>query len=286
MKRKSSSLVLIPIAIITTILMGFPFFWMLLSSFKSNSELFSWPPKILPSSITFEHYVDAISTFRFGRYFFNSVIVAVLSMLINVFFCSLAGYAFACLEFPYKKLFFVLILATMIIPVQITLIPTFLLVKNLPLCGGNDIFGRGGTGLLNTHIGLAIPHIMTAFGVFMMRQFYSQFPKGLLEAARIDGAREFAIFFEIFLPLSKPGLSALAIFTFTETWNDFLWPLVITRTDKMRTIQLGLEIFKGRFVNDWGPLMAATVISSIPIIVVFILFQKQFMSMSLTSGMK
>lgn len=278
--------ILLPILIITVLLMGFPFFWMFLSSIKPNSELFSWPPKILPRNITHEHYLNAMSTLRFGRYFFNSAIVALLSMIINVLFCSIAGYAFACLEFPRKNVVLLIILATMIVPVQITLIPTFLLVKNFPLVGGNDIFGRGGSGLLNTYAGLVIPHIMTAFGVFMMRQFYSQFPKELLEAARIDGASEFGIFFRVFFPLSKPGLSALAIFTFTETWNDFLWPLVITRTDKMRTLQLGLEVFKGRYVNDWGPLMAATTISTIPVIVIFVLFQKQFMNTALTSGMK
>lgn len=266
--------------------MGFPFFWMFLSSLKPNSELFSWPPKILPSNITYEHYLNAVSTLRLGRYFLNSIIVTLLSMIINIFFCSIAGYAFACLDFPRKNVLLLTILVTMIIPVQITLVPTFLLVKNFPLAGGNDIFGRGGSGLLNSYAGLVIPHIMTAFGIFMMRQFYSQFPKELLEAARIDGASEFRIFFKIFFPLSKPGLGALAIFTFTETWNDFLWPLVITRTDKMRTLQLGLEVFKGRYLNDWGPLMAATVMSSIPVIVIFILFQKQFVNTALTSGMK
>lgn len=286
MRRKSSSLLFVAVVILVVSFMGFPFFWMFLSSLKPNSELFSWPPRIFPKTITYQHYLDAVSMFKVGRYFLNSVIVAVFSMLINVFFCSLAGYAFACLDFPHKNLLLTLILATMIVPVQITLIPTFLLVKNFPLFGGNDIFGRGGSGLLNTYTGLIIPHIMTAFGVFMMRQFYSQFPKELSEAARIDGASEFVIFFRVFFPLSKPGLSALAIFTFTETWNDFLWPLVIIRTDKMRTLQLGLEVFKGRYVNDWGPLMAATTISAIPVILVFILFQRQFMSMGLTSGMK
>ncbi len=268
------------------ILMGSPFFWMFISSLKPNSELFSATPKILPDNMTLDHYRDAITTGGFGRYFMNSIIVALLSMLINVVFCSLAGYAFARLQFPMKNFFFLLLLSTMMIPVQVTLVPTFLIVKAFPLVGGNNIFGEGGTGLLNTYAGLIIPHVMNAFGVFIMRQFYLQFPRELSEAARIDGAGEFSIFLKIFLPLGKPSMAALAIFTFTQAWDDFLWPLVVTSSSKMRTLQLGLEVFKNRYTADWGPLMAATTLSIIPVLIIFITFQKYFTDTALTSGIK
>lgn len=271
---------------LAAILMGSPFFWMVISSLKPNAELFSWPPTFVPKNITFEHYVTALTTRDFGRYFLNSAIVSLMSMSINLVFCSLAGYAFARLDFPLKNFLFLLLLSTMMIPVQVTLIPTFLMVKSFPLIGGNDIFGRGGTGLLNTYAGLIVPHIMSVFGVFIMRQFYMQFPRELSEAARIDGARELGIFSKIFLPLGKPAMSALAIFTFTQTWDDFLWPLVVTSDRSMRTLQLGLEVFKNRYTADWGPLMAATTVSIIPVILIFIVFQRYFTDTALSSGIK
>ncbi|MFO7882066.1 MAG: carbohydrate ABC transporter permease [Kosmotogaceae bacterium] len=281
---KKSTLIII--LIIVAVIMGAPFFWMVSSSLKPNSELFAWPPTLVPDNPTIQHYNDALSTLGFSRYFLNSVIVSGLSVVINLFFCSLAGYAFARLSFPYKTVIFLLLLSTMMIPIQVTLIPTFLIAKSFPLVGGNNIFGAGGTGLLNTYPGLLIPHIMNAFGVFIMRQFYLQFPKELSEAARIDGAGEIKIFTKIFLPLGKPAMAALAIFTFTQSWDDFLWPLVITSDNTMRTMQLGLEVFKSRYTTNWGPLMAATSLSVIPVVIIFLLFQRYFTDTALTSGIK
>ncbi|TYB96671.1 MAG: carbohydrate ABC transporter permease [Kosmotoga sp.] len=282
MKKSTLILILLMVAVI----MGAPFFWMVSSSLKPNSELFSWPPTLVPDNPTLQHYSDALSTLGFSRYFMNSIIVSGLSVAINLFFCSLAGYAFARLSFPYKTVIFLLLLSTMMIPIQVTLIPTFLIAKSFPLAGGNNIFGAGGTGLLNTYPGLLIPHIMNAFGVFIMRQFYLQFPKELSEAARMDGAGEIKIFTKIFLPLGKPAMAALAIFTFTQSWDDFLWPLVITSDNTMRTMQLGLEVFKSRYTTNWGPLMAATSLSVIPVVIIFLLFQRYFTDTALTSGIK
>lgn len=277
---------LIFLLLLAALIMGSPFFWMVSSSLKSNTELFSWPPTFIPDNVTFEHYQDAINTRSFGRYFLNSAIVALISMSINLVFCSIAGYAFARLEFPLKNFLFLLLLSTMMIPIQVTLIPTFIMVKSFPLVGGNDILGSGGTGLLNTYIGLVVPHIMSVFGVFIMRQFYMQFPKELSEAARIDGAGELKIFLKIFLPLGRPSMAALAIFTFTQAWDDFLWPLVVTSDNNMRTLQLGLEVFKNRYTADWGPLMAATALSIIPVIIIFVIFQRYFTDTALSSGIK
>jgi multiple sugar transport system permease protein len=281
--KKSTLLIIL---IIVAVIMGAPFFWMASSSLKPNSELFAWPPSLVPDNPTLQHYSDALSTLGFSRYFINSAIVSGLSVVINLFFCSLAGYAFARLSFPYKTVIFLILLSTMMVPIQVTLIPTFLIAKSFPLVGGNNIFGAGGTGLLNTYPGLLIPHIMNAFGVFIMRQFYLQFPKELSEAARIDGAGEIRIFTKIFLPLGKPAMAALAIFTFTQSWDDFLWPLVITSDNKMRTMQLGLEVFKSRYTTNWGPLMAATTLSVIPVVIIFLLFQRYFTDTALTSGIK
>lgn len=274
--KKFKRLRVIFLLLIAAVVMGSPFFWMAISSLKPNAELFSWPPTFVPRHLTLDHYTTALTTRGFERYFLNSAVVSLISMAFNLVFCSLAGYAFARLDFPLKNFLFLLLLSTMMIPVQVTLIPTFLMVKSFPLAGGNNIFGQGGTGLLNTYAGLVVPHIMSVFGVFIMRQFYMQFPRELSEAARIDGAREISIFTRIFLPLGKPAMSALAIFTFTQAWDDFLWPLVVTSDRNMRTLQLGLEVFKNRYTADWGPLMAATTVSILPVILIFVVFQRYF----------
>jgi len=283
---KRNKLRTILLLLFAAVIFGSPFFWMVVSSLKPNAELFTWPPTLIPKTVTLEHYQSAFTSRGFSNYFMNSVIVSLISMAFNLVFCSLAGYAFARLDFPLKNVLFVVLLSTMMIPVQVTLVPTFLMVKSFPLMGGNDILGRGGTGLLNTYAGLVIPHIMTVFGVFIMRQFYMQFPKELSEAARIDGASEFGIFRKIFLPLGRPAMSALAIFTFTQAWDDFLWPLVVTSDRSMRTLQLGLEVFKNRYTADWGPLMAATTVSILPVILIFLVFQRYFTDTALSSGIK
>lgn len=284
--KKFKRLRVIFLLLIAAVVMGSPFFWMAISSLKPNTELFSWPPTFVPRHLTLDHYTTALTTRGFERYFLNSAVVSLISMAFNLVFCSLAGYAFARLDFPLKNFLFLLLLSTMMIPVQVTLIPTFLMVKSFPLAGGNNIFGQGGTGLLNTYAGLVVPHIMSVFGVFIMRQFYMQFPRELSEAARIDGAREISIFTRIFLPLGKPAMSALAIFTFTQAWDDFLWPLVVTSDRNMRTLQLGLEVFKNRYTADWGPLMAATTVSILPVILIFVVFQRYFTDTALSSGIK
>ncbi|HOY25349.1 MAG TPA: carbohydrate ABC transporter permease [Mesotoga sp.] len=284
--KKLKRLRVIFLLLIAAVVMGSPFFWMAISSLKPNAELFSWPPTFVPRHLTLDHYTTALTTRGFERYFLNSAVVSLISMAFNLVFCSLAGYAFARLDFPLKNFLFLLLLSTMMIPVQVTLIPTFLMVKSFPLAGGNNIFGQGGTGLLNTYAGLVVPHIMSVFGVFIMRQFYMQFPRELSEAARIDGAREISIFTRIFLPLGKPAMSALAIFTFTQAWDDFLWPLVVTSDRNMRTLQLGLEVFKNRYTADWGPLMAATTVSILPVILIFVVFQRYFTDTALSSGIK
>lgn len=281
---KSAALVLF--LALLAFLMSLPFLWMILSSFKPNSELFAYPPVWIPTTWTLEHYVSAFRTAPFGRYFFNSAVTGVGSTAINIFFTSLAGFAFAKYDFRYKNVAFFTLIATMMVPFHVILIPLFIIAKNFPLVGGNSIFGTDGTGLLNTYPGLVLPHLVPAFGVFLTRQFFLGLPDDLIDAARIDGASEFRIYWSIALPTAKPALATLAIFSFTTIWDDFLWPLVVTTSNDMRTVQLGLQVFQSQFSVDWGPLMAATVAVTAPLILLFIAFQKHFVRGVISSGVK
>ncbi|MBE3597803.1 MAG: carbohydrate ABC transporter permease [Limnochordaceae bacterium] len=269
-----------------SVVMAGPFAWMAVSAFKVNEELFAYPPVWIPSRLTLDHFVNAFAYTDFARYFFNSGFVSVTATLLNLFFCSLAGYAFARLDFPGRDFFFFAILGTMMIPVYVTLIPLFILVKSFPLAGGNDWLGRGGTGLIDSYGGLLLPYVISVFGVFLTRQFFSSIPKELGDAARVDGAGEWDVFWRIYVPLSRPVLGTLAIFSFTTVWDDFLWPLVITSQERMRTVQLGLQIFRSQFTVEWGPLMAATLVVTLPVLLVFLLNQKHFVRGVVTTGLK
>ncbi len=272
--------------ILIAAVMAGPFLWMLFSSFKPNADLFRYPPVWLPQRITFEHYLQAFRAAPFGRYFLNSAVLAISGVAVNLLVCSMAGYAFAKFRFYRRELLFYLLLATMMVPFHVILIPLFLVAKMFPLVGGNNIVGLGGTGLLNTYPGLLIPHLAPAFGVFFMRQFYFAIPDDLLDAARIDGASEWQIFYRVVQPLAKPPLATLAIFSATGIWDDFLWPLVVTSGENMRTVQLGLQVFQSQFTVDWGPLMAATVAVTVPVLILFILCQRYFVQSIATVGLK
>lgn len=288
--RGSQSLVrllcIYAVLLVVAIVMCAPFIWMFMSSVKPNEDIFAYPPSWFPSRITFQHYEKALLHSAFARYFFNSLVVAGTAAILNLFFCSLAGYAFAKLDFFGRDAIFMLLLGTMMIPVHVTLVPLFIITKRVPFCGGNNALGLGGTGLINTYGGLILPYLLSVFGVFMTRQFFSTVPDELRESARMDGAGEFAIYLRIMLPLIKPVLAALAIFVFTTAWDDFLWPLVITNSDFMRTVQLGLQIFHSQHTADWGPLMAATVVVTLPVLIVFMSGQRYFIDSIATTGLK
>lgn len=266
--------------------MGAPFLWMLLSSIKPNNELFAYPPVWLPKTVTFEHYINAFRYTDFSRYFLNSFIVTGATVISNLFFCSLAGYAFARMDFYGKNVIFMALLGTMMIPIHVRLVPLFISVRRFPLAGGNNILGQGGTGLIDTHLGLMLPHLINIFGVFLMRQFFQSIPQELTDAAKTDGAGEFGTYWRIFLPLSKPALATLSIFVFSSTWDDFLWPLVVTSSRYMRTVQLGLQVFQSQFAVDWGALMAATLVVTLPVLTIFLFGQKYFVQGIATTGLK
>ena len=217
---------------------------MISTALKSEGQAQSFPPKILPNPVLLTNFGEALSRANFARYALNSFIVAVSSVILVLFISSLAGYAFARIRFPGRNILFAIVLATLIIPGQVTMIPVFVMIARFPLLGGNDLGGQGGTGLLNTYPALIIPHLSSAFAVFMMRQFMLTLPEELSDAARIDGASEFGIYWRIMLPLTSPALITLGLFTFTSAWNDFIWPLIVTNSESMRTIQLGLALFR------------------------------------------
>lgn len=272
--------------IVVSIIMAAPFIWMFLSSIKPNHELFAYPPVWFPTTVTFEHYVNAFRYTEFSRYFLNSFIVTGVTVVSNLFLCSLAGYAFARMDFYGKNAVFFALLGTMMIPIHVRLIPLFISIRMFPLAGGNNLFGQGGIGLIDTYLGLMLPHLVNIFGVFLMRQFFQSIPQELSDAAKIDGASEFGTYLRIFLPLSKPALTTLAIFVFSGSWDDFLWPLVVTSSRQMRTVQLGLQVFQSQFTVDWGPLMAATLVVTLPVLIVFLFGQKYFVQGIATTGLK
>ena len=275
-----------PLALAISVVMIFPLLWMVSSSVKPDIELFRFPPTLIPSQWRFQNYAEAWEAARFSRYFGNSVVVSVSGTLLTLAVCSLAAYAFSKLKFPGREAIFWLVLGSQMIPGIITLIPSFLVVKSIPLAGGNDLLGGGGYGWLNSYAGLIIPGAGGAFGVFLLRQFFLTVPDDLLDAARIDGCSDLGIFAQIVLPLARPALAALSIFTFQGYWNDFIWPLVITTQDQFRTIQLGLVVFRQRFTTDWGPLMAGVTIATAPMLLVFLLAQRYFVRGIALTGMK
>jgi multiple sugar transport system permease protein len=287
MRLRTTSQTFLHIALaIGAVSMILPFLWMLSTSLKPESEIFTFPPAWLPHVWKWGNYSGAMEAAPFGRYFLNTVIYAGLVTFSNLLLCSLAAYAFARLEFRGKGPLFVLVLGTMMVPGQVTMVPVFVMLKHWPLLGGNDLLGAGGHGLLNSYTGLILPAAVGAFGIFLLRQFFMTLPKELEDAARIDGCSEFGIYWRIILPLSTPALATLGIFTFTAAWNEFLWPLLITSKDSMKTLQVGLQVFQTQYTTRWDLLMAGTVIVTIPVLIIFLAGQRYFTRGIAMSGMK
>ncbi len=263
-----------------------PFVWMVSTSVKPADQLFTAPPTWVPHPAQWDNYVKAMGAGNFGRYAMNSLFLGIANLLTNVFLSALAGYAFARLRFPGRNVLFLLVLATLMVPYQVTIIPLFVIIRHIPLFGGNDMFGQGGIGWINSYWGLIVPGAVSAFGIFMLRQFFQTLPVELEDAARIDGADEFRIFWQIMLPLAMPAVATLAIFSFQAGWNAFLWPLLITTTDDMRTIQLGLTVFVQQYRTQWDQLMAATVVATLPVILVFGFGQRLLVRSVAFTGLK
>lgn len=264
----------------------FPFIWLISTSLTPANEVFIWPPKLIPSKIMFSNYIHAIPRIDFFTCLKNSLIISTTTTIIGLTFNTLAGYSLAKLKFPGRNFIFLIILATLMIPPQVTVIPLFKMFRGFPLLGGNDISGFGGSGIINTYFSLILPGMASTFGVFMMREFFRMLPDELKDAARIDGASEIGILMMVYLPLAKPALVAVGIFTFTYSWNDFFWPLIMTSTPDMYTLQLGLSFLKSQYFTEWHLLMALTALSMIPILILYSIFQKNFIQGMAMSGIK
>jgi alpha-1,4-digalacturonate transport system permease protein len=252
-----------------TMIFVFPILWVLLSSLKPQSELFTFPLSILPNNPTLNNYFNAFREGEFLLYFKNSMMVSVTATLITVLINTMAGYALSKFIFKGRDLIFYTMIATLMIPLQVIMVPIFLLLKNL--------------GMLNSLWGIIIPPAATPTGIFLARQYILTIPNSLIEAARIDGGGEFYIFHSIILPLSTPIIATITIFSFMWRWNDFLWPFIVISTPKLMTVQLALANFVGQYQINWASLLAMTIISMVPMIIVFLLFQKYFVK-GLTAG--
>jgi multiple sugar transport system permease protein len=258
--------------ILVSLTMVLPFIWMLSSSLKLESEIFGLPIKWIPETFHWSNYQKVWTRVPFHIYYLNTLKIAVITTILVVINSSLAGYAFAKIKFPESNRLFFIYIATMMIPYQVMMIPQFMLMKQL--------------GLVNTHWSLILLGTFNPFGVFLFRQFFLSIPDELLEAARIDGLSEFGIYWRIILPLSKPAIATLVIFTFMHTWNDFLGPLIYLTSDRLYTLQLGIQHFITQYNTEYSLLMAAAVSSILPTIIVFFLAQDHFIKGVANTGIK
>lgn len=274
-KRKTVKIFLIYMSLIFfAVVFIIPFLWILSTSLKGSEQIFSIPPVWIPKVIHWENYSKVFEAMPFLIYLKNSVFISVLTIIGVVFSSSLVAYAFGCLQWPGRNALFVFVLATMMLPMQVTMIPLFVLFKQL--------------GWLNTYKPLIVPSFFGggAFNIFLLRQFFLGIPRDLLDAARIDGSSEFRIYWSIVLPLARPALATVAILTFMFSWNDFLGPLIYLSDKLKSTLALGLAMFVGQHQTEWGILMAASVLMMLPMILIFFFFQKYFIKGFTMSGLK
>lgn len=271
-KRNQISIPIHFILIILSIVFLFPIVWMFFSSFKGYIELFKYPPTFLPESFDPINYVNAFKTGNWVTFFKNSTIVTVLSTLLCVLISVMGGYAFAKYKFKGSNFLFLTFIATLMLPLEVLMIPIFIMVKKM--------------GLYNSLWGLIIPPAATPFGIFLVRQHYLSIPNEYMQSARIDGAKEWQIFVHIMLPAGKSIMSCLAIFSALWRWNDYMWPLLVVRNTEKYTVQLALATFQGQFNVDWQTIMAMSVVTMVPMMVVFVIFQKQIINGMALSGLK
>ena len=263
-----------------------PWAWMVSASFQPIGEIFNWPPSWIPETFTLDNYIRFLRAEGFFRWVLNSGFLSVVVLIVQLFFNSLAAYAFAKRKFPGSNFLFVAMLGTLMIPGQLFLIPNYITLLHTPLFGGNNILGMEGTGMIDSFWAIIVPYSFSVWSVFFMRQYMKTIPDELIDAARIDGASEFRIYSQVVMPLCGPVLAAQAIFTFTFVWNDFFWPLIVIMDPDLRTLQLGLALFVIKNRTVWDIVFAGSVISTLPVLLVFLIFQKYFVRGIALTGMK
>jgi multiple sugar transport system permease protein len=256
----------------TALLFVLPLFWMIMTSFMPDSDINTFPPKFLPSRIDFSGYSDLFQESDILRWLMNTTIVATVAVVSHLILCSLAGYGFARLRFAGRTLTFFLMVATIMVPIQLLMIPTFIMFSRL--------------GVIDSLAAASIPWLASAFGIFLMRQFFLALPVDLEDAARLDGCNRLQLFMRIVLPLAKPALATLAIFTLLGAWNDLIWPLIAITDEKWYTIQLGIANFQGQRRTEWQLLMAGNVVATLPLLVGFVAAQRHFVATMTFSGLK
>lgn len=273
LKSKSRKHIIVYLLLaVLAVIMVIPFVWTILTAFKTQSEALKVPPQILPSSWSFRNFEAVTEALPFANFFWNTFLMVFFRVLGSVFFSALAAYAFARLEFPGKNIFFAVILMQMMVPGQIFILPQYMIVSKL--------------GWLNTVQALVLPGIVSTFGTFLLRQFFMSLPKDLEEAAVLDGCSIWKTFWKIMLPLTKPGLVSVAIFTALFAWKDLMWPLIVNMSIEKMTLSSGLATLMGQYSVDYPQLMAGSLIAIVPMVIIFLIFQKQFVEGIATSGTK
>ncbi|MEZ4635456.1 MAG: carbohydrate ABC transporter permease [Caldilineaceae bacterium] len=261
--------------ILLAILVGFPFYWMMVLSFTPEGQIYRWPIEFFPSTLTLENYQNMFlrPDLQIPRWFWNSALIATVETILSLLVCSMAAYGFARLTFPGRDVLFFSLLLALMIPAQVTLIPTFILVRNL--------------GWIDSYQGVILPGVASVFAVFLLRQFFLSVPVELEEAALIDGAGRFRIYWQIVLPLTRAGLVALMIFVFLGSWNNLFWPLIVLNRLEMRTLTVGLTVLRGTYGGDqMGLVMAGAAIASIPVLLFYAIFQRQILKSVMMTGLK
>ena len=269
-KLASPGMLLLAIALAFTMLA--PFVWMVLTSFMDDLEVFTFPPKFVPDEWLWQNWLEALTTLPFGRFFLNSMLMSIGIAIGQLFFCSMAAYSFARIRFPGRDALFLAFLSFMMVPVIVLLIPRFLLVNAFVW--------------VDTFWALIVPEVVSVWGIFLLRQFFLSLPRDLEDAARIDGAGEWTIFWRIILPLSKPALATLGVFAFVASWQSFLWPLIATRSLEMRPIEVGIASFHSIYSDNWPLQMAAATAAVLPLLVLFFFAQRYFVRGIALTGMK
>ena len=261
-----------PLLVLISLTGLLPFYWMVACSFKTNQNMFLMPLQWFPNPINWHAYSDAWKAQDFTRYFLNTTFIAVAITVGNLLLASLAGYSLSKFRYFGRGVLFILILSTMMLPLEVTMVPLFLIIKKF--------------GWPNTYEGLIVPFVVDGFGVFLMRQYLKGIPNELIEAARIDGASELRIYWQIVMPLCKPALAALGVFTFREAWDMYIWPLIIVTKDSLRTLPLGISLFMSNFGTSWDQLMAVAAIGTLPMVLLFFFLQRSFIQGIAISGLK
>ena len=270
-KTKAEKSFIILLLVLGGIIVSVPFIWMISSSFKPESEVLQIPPSLIPENPTLENYVNLFESMNFGVYLRNTLIIVLFSF-VGLFFNAMAGYGFAKYQFKGREKIFYIVLATMMIPAQVTMIPVYLILNEM--------------GLTNTMTGIVLPGLAAAFSIFLFRQFMTTIPTDLIEAARLDGAGEFYIFFRLIVPIAKPIFAVQGILTFIGAWNSFLWPLIIANDESLYTLSVGLSLLQGQYANNFGLQMAGAAFMVVPIIIIFSFFQKYIVEGFTMSGIK